>query len=172
VEKGHRRVHQKSGTIVVQLCTPPSLSHELPKRRPGARGPFRYSRPTPKTFVARQGFVDASTPRALRLDEIPYRRRLPLCVDRAIEAGFDGVELHGAHGYLLDAFLRDGTNKRTDAYGGCIENRSRLLLEVAKSCADAIGANRLGVRISPYPPLGDSARQRSAGASSITSSKP
>ena len=75
---------------------------------------------------------------------------------RAIEAGFDGVELHGAHGYLLDAFLRDGTNHRTDAYGGSIENRARLLLEVVKACADAIGANRLGVRISPVSTAGNS----------------
>jgi len=75
---------------------------------------------------------------------------------RAIEARFDGVELHGAHGYLLDAFLRDGTNHRTDAYGGSIENRARLLLEVVKACADAIEAGRLGVRISPVSTAGDS----------------
>jgi N-ethylmaleimide reductase len=71
-------------------------------------------------------------------------------------AGFDGVELHGAHGYLLDAFLRDGTNHLTDAYGGSIANRSRLLIEVTKACAEAIGANRLGVRISPVSTSGDS----------------
>ena len=75
---------------------------------------------------------------------------------RAIEAGFDGVELHGAHGYLLDAFLRDGANQRTDAYGGSIENRARLLLEVVEACAHAIGSGRLGVRISPVSTAGDS----------------
>ena len=74
----------------------------------------------------------------------------------AIEAGFDGVEIHGAHGYLLDAFLRDGANHRTDAYGGSIENRSRLLVEVTRACAAAIGADRLGVRLSPVSTAGDS----------------
>ena len=82
---------------------------------------------------------------------------------RAIEAGFDGVELHGAHGYLLDAFLRDGTNHRTDAYGGSIENRARLLLEVVKACADAIEAGQLGVRISPVSTRRRLSRQQSAG---------
>ena len=75
---------------------------------------------------------------------------------RAIEAGFDGVEIHGAHGYLLDAFLRDGTNHRTDRYGGSVENRARLLTEVTAACAAEIGADRLGVRISPVSTAGDS----------------
>lgn len=107
--------------------------------------------------MAGTGFIDVSEPRALELDEIPgivddFRR----AAGRALEAGFDGVELHGAHGYLLDAFLRDGTNLRTDAYGGPIANRARLLLEVAKVVADEIGADRLGVRLSPVSPAGDS----------------
>ncbi len=66
------------------------------------------------------------------------------------------MELHGAHGYLLDAFLRDGANQRTDAYGGSIENRARLLLEVVEACAHAIGSGRLGIRISPVSTAGDS----------------
>jgi len=66
------------------------------------------------------------------------------------------VELHGAHGYLLDAFLRDGTNHRADGYGGSIENRARLLSEVTRACANAIGSDRLGVRISPVSTAGDS----------------
>jgi N-ethylmaleimide reductase len=110
-----------------------------------------------KTFLADQGFVDVSTPRALALQEIPgiveSFRHAAAC---AIEAGFDGVELHGAHGYLLDAFLRDGTNHRTDAYGGCIGNRARLLIEVTMACANVIGSNRLGVRLSPVSSAGDS----------------
>jgi len=96
-------------------------------------------------------------PRALELEEIPgiiedFRHACIL----ARKAGFDGVELHGAHGYLLDAFLRDGTNHRTDAYGGSIANRAKLLIEVTKACAGAIGADRLGVRISPVSTAGDS----------------
>ncbi len=96
-------------------------------------------------------------PRALDLNEIPgIIEDFRLACLRAIDAGFDGVEVHGAHGYLLDAFLRDGTNHRTDAYGGPIANRSRLLVEVTKACATAIGADRLGVRISPVSTAGDS----------------
>ena len=109
-----------------------------------------------KTFIAGRGFVDVSTPRALELSEIPgiiadFRHASA----RALEAGFDGVELHGAHGYLLDAFLRDGSNHRHDAYGGSIENRARLMTEVAAACAAEIGADRLGVRISPVSPAND-----------------
>jgi len=150
-------VHAKGGVIAVQLWHTGRVSHtSFQKDGQAPVGPSAI-RANTKTFVAGQGFVDASTPRALRLDEIPgIVEDFRYASTRAIEAGFDGVELHGAHGYLLDAFLRDGTNKRTDAYGGCIENRSRLLLEVAKSCADAIGANRLGVRISPVSTAGDS----------------
>jgi len=102
-------------------------------------------------------FADCSMPRALTLAEIP-----DIIVDfrkaaiHAIDAGFDGVEIHGAHGYLLDAFLRDGTNHRTDRYGGTIANRARLLVEVMQSCASAIGSDRLGVRISPVSTAGDS----------------
>ena len=96
-------------------------------------------------------------PRALELREIPgIIEDFRYASTRALEAGFDGVELHGAHGYLLDAFLRDGTNHRTDSYGGPIENRARLILEVANACAKAIGANRLGVRLSPVSSAGDS----------------
>jgi N-ethylmaleimide reductase len=96
-------------------------------------------------------------PRALRLDEIPGIIgdfvHASAC---AIDAGFDGVELHGAHGYLLDAFLRDGTNQRTDTYGGSVENRARLILEVSAAVAREIGADRMGVRLSPVSPAGDS----------------
>ncbi len=70
-------------------------------------------------------------------------------------AGFDGVEIHGANGYLLDQFAKDGTNKRTDAYGGAIENRARLMLEVAEAVAQEAGAERTGIRISPVTPAND-----------------
>lgn len=150
-------VHAKRGTIVVQLWHTGRVSHtSFQKDGQAPVGPSAIRAKT-KTFLAGQGFVDASMPRALELGEIPgiiedFRH----ASSRAIEAGFDGVELHGAHGYLLDAFLRDGTNHRTDAYGGSIENRARLLFEVAKACADGIGAKRLGVRISPVSTAGNS----------------
>ncbi len=150
-------VHAEGGTIVVQLWHTGRVSHtSFQKDGAAPVGPSAI-RANTKTFIAGQGFVDCSTPRALELSEIPgivadFRHA---CL-RALDAGFDGVELHGAHGYLLDAFLRNGTNHRTDAYGGSIENRARLMLEVTESCAKAIGADRLGVRISPVSTAGDS----------------
>lgn len=149
-------VHAKGGTMVVQLWHTGRTSHtSFQKDGQAPVGPSAI-RANTKTLLAGQGFVDVSTPRALELREIAGIvedfRRASL---KAIEAGFDGVELHGAHGYLLDAFLRDGTNHRTDAYGGSIENRARLTLEVTKACAEAIGADRLAVRISPVSTAGD-----------------
>ena len=150
-------VHAKSGTIVVQLWHCGRVSHTSFQKDGGAPVGPSAIRARTKTFVANKGFVDASAPRALELGEIRgIVEAFRYASTRAIEAGFDGVELHGAHGYLLDAFLRDGTNHRTDAYGGSIANRARLLLEVVEACADAIGAGRLGVRISPVSTAGDS----------------
>jgi len=150
-------VHAKGGTIVVQLWHTGRVSHiSFQKDGQAPVGPSAI-RANTKTFISGQGFVDVSMPRALGLAEIPgIIEDFRYACTRAMEAGFDGVELHGAHGYLLDAFLRDGTNHRTDAYGGSIENRARLLLEVAGACTNAIGANRLGVRISPVSSAGDS----------------
>jgi len=150
-------VHAKGGLIVVQLWHTGRVSHtSFQKDGQAPVGPSAIRAHT-KTFIAGKGFEDVSMPRALRLDEIPgIIEDFRYAAKRAIEAGFDGVELHGAHGYLLDAFLRDGTNHRNDAYGGSIENRARLLVEVAKVCAHAIGAGRLGVRISPVSTAGDS----------------
>jgi len=150
-------VHAQGGSIVVQLWHTGRVSHtSFQKDGQPPVGPSAI-RANTKTFIAGEGFVDCSTPRALESDEIPgiiadFRHASM----RALDAGFDGVELHGAHGYLLDAFLRDGTNHRTDAYGGSIENRARLLIEVTEACATAIGADRLGVRISPVSTAGDS----------------
>jgi len=108
-----------------------------------------------KTFVGGV-FTDISEPRALTLEEIPgivegFRRGAA----NAMEAGFDGVEIHGANGYLLDQFAKDGANKRADIYGGSIENRARLMLEVAKAVAAEAGAERTGIRISPVTPSND-----------------
>ena len=97
-----------------------------------------------------------SPPRALALDELPgivndYRQ----AALNARAAGFDGVEVHAANGYLLDQFLRSGSNHRTDAYGGSIPNRARLLLEVMQAVTAAIGADRVGIRLSPVTPSND-----------------
>ena len=150
-------VHGAGGTIFLQLWHTGRVSHtSFQKDGQAPVGPSAI-RANTKTFIAGQGFVDCSTPRALELGEIPgiiadFRH----ATMRALDAGFDGVELHGAHGYLLDAFLRNGTNHRTDAYGGSVENRARLLLEVTEACTKAIGADRIGVRISPVSTAGDS----------------
>ena len=150
-------VHAAGGVMVVQLWHTGRVSHTSFQKDGQAPVAPSAIRANTNTFLAGQGFVDVSMPRALRVDEIPgIIEDFRYASTRAIEAGFDGVELHGAHGYLLDAFLRDGTNHRTDAYGGSIENRSRLLVEVTKACVDAIGADRLGVRLSPVSTAGDS----------------
>ncbi len=113
--------------------------------------------PVSASGIAADGFVSLMrpkraypTPRALSLDEIPgiieaYRRG----AENAQAAGFDGVEVHGANGYLLDQFLQDGVNKRDDAYGGPIENRARLHLEVADACISVWGADRVGMHLAP-----------------------
>jgi N-ethylmaleimide reductase len=150
-------VHAKGGTIVVQLWHTGRVSHTSFQKDGQAPVAPSAIRAKSKTFLADKGFVDTSMPRALDIAKIPgiiddYRNT---CL-RAIKAGFDGVELHGAHGYLLDAFLRDGINHRTDSYGGLIENRVRFLMEVTTACATAIGADRLGVRLSPVSAANDS----------------
>jgi N-ethylmaleimide reductase len=150
-------VHAAGGVMVVQLWHTGRVSHTSFQKDGQAPVAPSAIRANTNTFLAGQGFVDVSEPRALRVDEIPgIIEDFRYASTRAIEAGFDGVELHGAHGYLLDAFLRDGTNHRNDSYGGSIGNRSRLLIEVTRACADAIGADHLGVRLSPVSTAGDS----------------
>ena len=148
-------VHAKGGRIVVQLWHVGRISHTslLPEGvQPVAPSAIRANA---KTFTA-DGFVDVSEPRALALEEIPgVVDEFRTAARNAIDAGFDGVEIHGANGYLIDQFLRDGANHREDAYGGSIENRTRFLFEVVKAVADEIGAGRVGVRLSPVTPAGD-----------------
>lgn len=145
-------VHAKGGHIFVQLWHVGRISHV--DLQPEGAAPVAPSaiRAETKTFV-NNAFMDVSEPRALELHEIPgiiddFRQ----AAANAIAAGFDGVEIHGANGYLLEQFLKDGANQRTDAYGGSVENRARLLLEVAAAVKDEIGAERTGVRISPVSP--------------------
>jgi N-ethylmaleimide reductase len=144
-------VHANGGRIFVQLWHVGRVSHVdlLGGEAPVAPSAIRAST---KTFV-NNGFVDVSEPRALELDELPgiindFRQ----AAANAIKAGFDGVEVHGANGYLLEQFAKDGANVRTDAYGGSVENRARLMLEVTAAVAQEIGAERTGIRISPVSP--------------------
>jgi len=153
-------VHAKGGKIVVQLWHVGRISHT--SLQPDNRAPVAPSavQANSKTYLidadGKGSFAPTSTPRALALDELPgivadYRR----AARAAIDAGFDGVELHAANGYLIDQFLRNGSNKRTDAYGGSIENRARLLFEVLDALTAEIGAGRVGIRLSPVTPAND-----------------
>ncbi|GLK55277.1 N-ethylmaleimide reductase [Methylopila capsulata] len=150
-------VHAKGGTIVLQLWHVGRISHR--DLQPGGKLPVAPSavKPEGKAFTE-TGFKDLETPRALELDEIPgIVAQYGQAAKNAVAAGFDGVEVHGANGYLLDQFLRDKTNLRTDAYGGSIQNRARFLLEATQAAIDAIGKERVGIRLSPVSPANDCA---------------
>ena len=142
-------VHEKGGRIFAQLWHVGRVSHPLLQPdgalpvAPSAIG-FEGMAFTP------EGPKPNVTPRALELDEIPgVIQQFVQGARVALEAGFDGVELHGANGYLIDQFLKDGSNRRTDAYGGSVENRVRFLLEVTAAVVNVWGADRVGVRLSP-----------------------
>jgi N-ethylmaleimide reductase len=149
------RVHERGGHIFIQLWHVGRISHvdlQANGQAPVAPSAIRAKG---KTFVGGT-FADVSEPRALELAEIPgiiesFKRGAA----NALEAGFDGVEIHGANGYLLDQFAKDGANKRTDAYGGSIENRAKLMLEVSREVSAIAGAERTGIRISPVTPAND-----------------
>ena len=152
-------VHAAGGKIVTQLWHVGRVSHT--HLQPDGAAPVAPSAiaAKTKTVLIQDGvptFVETSVPRALDVAELPglvedYRK----AALAAIEAGFDGVEIHAANGYLLDQFLKTGANLRTDAYGGGIENRARLLLEVVEAIAGTIGAGRTGIRLSPVTPAND-----------------
>jgi N-ethylmaleimide reductase len=148
-------VHERGGRIFIQIWHVGRISHTSLQPDGGAPVAPSALKARTKTFV-NGTFADVSEPRAVTLEEIPgiiesFRRGAA----NALEAGFDGVEIHGANGYLLDQFAKDGTNKRTDAYGGAIENRARLMLEVSKVVAAEAGPERTGIRISPVTPAND-----------------
>jgi N-ethylmaleimide reductase len=142
-------VHARGGRIVVQLWHSGRAAHPsfLPA---GAEVVGASPIPIEGEVWTPAGRQPYATPRPLTLEEIPrYVAAWVEAAHRAVAAGFDGVEIHAANGYLLDQFLRDGSNHRTDAYGGPIEHRARFLLEVTAAVAGAIGAGRVGVRVSP-----------------------
>lgn len=154
-------VHAAGGRIVAQIWHVGRISHT--SLQPNGGQPVAPSaiQAKSKTYVIEADgtghFVETSPPRALEADEIPgiledYRRAARAAVD---VAGFDGVEIHAANGYLIDQFLRSGSNRRTDGYGGSIENRTRFLYEVAETVAKEIGGGRTGIRLSPVTPSND-----------------
>lgn len=153
-------VHAAGGKIVVQLWHVGRVSHTSLQPDNGAPvAPSAIAAKT-KTVLIKDGkpeFVDTSTPRALRADELPgIVHSYEVAARNAVDtAGFDGVEIHGANGYLLDQFLRSNSNHREDDYGGSIENRARLLLEVTRAITGAIGGGKTGIRLSPVTPAND-----------------
>ncbi|MEQ5843745.1 alkene reductase [Paraburkholderia acidicola] len=145
-------VHEAGGKIVAQLWHVGRFSHV--DLQPNGEAPVAPSaiKAEGKTYTE-NGLLEVSMPRALETSEIPgiieQYRRAAECAKRA---GFDGVEVHSANSYLLDQFLRDSTNKRTDQYGGSIENRTRLTLEVVEAVVAIWGSDRVGIRLSPVTP--------------------
>ncbi len=144
-----KAVHDQGGRIFLQLWHVGRISH--PDLQPQGELPVAPSAIAPQgmasTYEGEKPFV---TPRALERNEIPglieaYRQGAA----NALSAGFDGVEIHSANGYLLDQFLHDGSNQRTDEYGGSIENRARLLLAVTEAVVGVWGSDRVGLRLSP-----------------------
>ena len=159
-KKVTRAVHQAGGKIVVQLWHVGRVSHH--SLQPGGKapvGPSAIAAKT-KTVLLKQGvavFTETAVPRALDVSELPgiVHDYAAAARNAVTTAGFDGVEIHGANGYLLDQFAKSSSNQRSDDYGGPIPNRARLMLEVARAVADAVGGGRTGIRISPVTPAND-----------------
>ncbi len=160
-KKVTQAVHAQGGKIVCQLWHVGRVSHHLLQPHnadPVAPSPIRAE--TKTYLIDKDGsghFVPTSLPRALHRHEIPaIVHDYAAAARNAVKsAGFDGVEIHGANGYLLDQFLKTGANQRTDDYGGSIRNRARLMLEVTRAVVDAVGHDRVGIRLSPVTPAND-----------------
>jgi N-ethylmaleimide reductase len=150
-------VHGAGGRIFIQLWHVGRVSHQF--FQPGGTPPVSSSAIAARTqIMLESGFVDASAPRALTVEEIAavvedYRK----AARNAKEAGFDGVEVHGANGYLIDQFLKDGANRRTDGYGGAPENRVRFAVEAVEAVLREWDSSRVGLRIAPVSPANDCA---------------
>lgn len=144
-------VHAKGGAIFAQLMHTGRASH-VANMPTGTRvvGPMAVAMPE-QMYTDTEGMQPASVPHALTEAEVrAVVAEYAHSAKCAIEAGFDGIELHAANGYLIEQFLNANVNQRTDAYGGSAEARNRFAIEVAQAVADAIGASRVGIRISPY----------------------
>jgi len=149
-------VHAKGGKIVSQLWHVGRISHSSHHPEEGLPVAPSAITPTGQVYTASWQLADYETPRALSESEIAdlvasYRH----AATQAKAAGFDGVEVHAANGYLLDQFLQDGSNHRTDAYGGTVANRTCIVLEVLKTVIDVWGGERVGIRLSPYGTFND-----------------
>ncbi|HNP19947.1 MAG TPA: alkene reductase [Fulvivirga sp.] len=151
------KVHQKGGKIFIQLMHTGRISHplNLPK---GAEvlAPSPIAAVNTKMYTDQEGEQPLPTPREMTTSDITKAiDEYVISAQLAMEAGFDGVELHGANGYLMEQFINPDANQRTDSYGGSAENRSRFVLEIAKKTAEAIGKEKVGIRLSPYGAFND-----------------
>ena len=161
-KKVTQAIHDAGGKVVVQLWHVGRVSHS--SLQPGNLPPVAPSAIAAKSktylidHATGQGhFAATSTPRALEVDELPgIVHDFQIAARNAVgTAGFDGVEIHAANGYLLDQFLKTGANQRQDDYGGSIKNRARLLLEVTRAVVEAVGGGKVGIRLSPVTPAND-----------------
>ncbi|MFF6775165.1 alkene reductase [Streptomyces sp. NPDC012637] len=148
-------VHERGGKIFAQLMHAGRISHPVVLGQ--GLHPVGPSAVTPAgQLFTGTGLTDFVAPRELTADEVRESvEGFATAARNAVEAGFDGVEIHGANGYLVHQFLADGSNKRTDEWGGTVENRIRFAVEVVKAVADAVGPERTGLRISPANPYND-----------------
>jgi N-ethylmaleimide reductase len=160
-----KAVHERGGKIFLQLwhcgrvSHPSLLDRELPVAPSAIAATGQLHTP--------EGKVDIETPRALEIEEITeIVEQFRACAKNAIEAGFDGIELHGAFGYLIDQFLQDVSNQRSDRYGGSVANRARFLLEVVAAVCEVWGDGKVGVKLSPsntFYGMGDSNAKKTFG---------
>lgn len=159
-------VHQKGGKIIIQLMHTGRVGHplNLPKDATLA-APSAVKLETTSMWVDGEGLKEIPAPKEMSRKEIQLVINEYIhAAEKAINAGFDGIELHGANGYLIKQFLNPHTNRRTDEYGGSIENRSRFLLEVTEGVLNVIGKEKVGVRISPFGEFNETPQYREAEA--------
>ncbi len=149
-------VHEKGGRIFAQLMHTGRTAHTANLTNGGEVLAPSAIQQSGQMYTDTDGMQDHTTPRAMTPGEIKTAiQEFVTASQNAIEAGFDGVELHGANGYLIEQFLSPVTNQRTDEYGGSVENRARFALETAEAVGKAIGFDKVGIRLSPYGAAGD-----------------
>lgn len=149
-------VHAKGGKIFAQLMHSGRVGHPVNMHQGGEVVAPSAIAANGQIYTDTDGMQDHPMPRALTTEEVKYAvQEFVRAAKNAIEAGFDGVEIHGANGYLIEQFIRSSTNKRIDEYGGSAENNARFALEVAEQTAQAIGKEKTGIRLSPYGVFND-----------------
>ena len=162
-------VHAAGGRMVAQLMHVGRIAHPLNMPRCARIVAPSAVRAEGNMYTDQEGPQPHPVPEAMTAEDLTaVREAFARAADNAVEAGFDAVELHGANGYLLEQFLNPHTNQRSDAYGGSVEARARLVTEVASACADRIGADRVGIRLSPYNTFNDMPRYDEIDAQYVT----